>query len=302
LRQKLFENILNSQIKACETIKKMFNLEISEELFIRLDAFLEKIYMLKNELGMVDYCLSEKFEKTQLIEESFARHKEKKLQEVFKNPESLSKLNNHEEFLKIIETELKLNGLQERIQDYMRVLVDAIYADKSAIVYFYLYKSAKRVVNLLNYKDFVTDCYLPSYFKNLEVKKKSNNYHTDVHNLIEHAFKSLRLDDKTKVDIDTICQKLALVNFNDTQGNEDDEEDFMSRIKKQNLNDKHYKRRPKVAAAADNGYESNNEVETSDEEANNEKIIKTKSRNISKFIDQFSYKQIKPNQSLFIFG
>ena len=301
LKQKLFENLLNNQVKACQTIKRMFNLKLSEEeLFAELDGILEKIYMLKNELGMVEYCLSEKFEKTQSIKESFGSYKEKKRREVFHNPESLSKINNHDEFLKTIETELQLNGLQERIQDYFKVIVNAIYADKSAIVYFYLYKSAKRVVSLLNYNDFVTDYYLSSYFKHLEVKQKPSSYHVDVQSLIENAFKSLKLDDKTKADIDTICQKLSLVNFNDTKNvHDDEEEDYLRSYQKQNVKAKYYQVRKR---AADVGYESNNEVETSDEDDTNENISKMKSRNICRYFDQFNYNQIKSSQNLFIFG
>ena len=302
LLQKKFETMLTNQHKTCEMIKQELNLDESEELSIKLGEIREQIRMLKVELGLIEYCLSEKFEKVQLIKESLISYKEKKLKEVFLNPNTLSNLNNHEEFLRKPELDLKIEGLKTRIEAYFNAIIEAINADRSAIVYFYLYKSAKQIISLLNYKDFVDDIYLTSYFKHLDFKLKNSQEgikQSPNEDVLKHALKSLKLDDKTKIDIDAICEKISQISFNEETNGEDEELEII--IRKQNLKDKYYNVDTRKTTIVDTGYESNNEEKSSDEEDVQKKKM-WKSENISKYIDRDKYKKVKIPHSLFIFG
>ena len=295
LMQKKVENILREQIKSCESIKTTLNLAESTEFALKLEQIMQQIKSLREELCLTEYSLSEKFERTQLIKDKFKEYKEKKIQQLFNNPNLLHELNNHVEFLNTIQCELKLDNLNEKIQSYFKEITDTITVDESAGVYFSLYKSAKLVIQLLNYKEFVKDFYLTSYFKNLELQPQNKNRsQVNDGDILKIALKNLKIDDKFKADVDLICEKLSNNCFI-----QNEEEKFESMFRRQNLNNKVYSgvRKP------ENGYDSNEESKISEEEKSFEDLPNkvNKSENISKYIHRVSSND-KLTCDLFIFG
>jgi hypothetical protein len=278
-------------------IKKSINK--SNEMFItKLDHLIDLICSLKEDLGLTESCLSEKIEKTQLVKVKIAEYKEKKRQECFKNPANLSQINNHDDFLIKIESELKLEGLHDKLQNYFNEIIDLINIDKSAAVYFYLYKSAKLIINLLNFKEFINDFYLNSFFKKLETTKNNGKMFFGDGLLLKNGLKNLKSDDKTNLDIEIICEKINKLNFNYY---DEDDDDFSDLIKRQNLSSKHYNGSKKMT---ENGYESCSNKTSDDEESYDEIRCSKRGRggNICKYIEQITYNKSKSNHKLFIFG
>lgn len=331
LMQKKFEILLNNQINMCNRVKETLNLNDKSELLNKLNELLNHIDQLKEYLELKPNCLSKKFEQTQLIKSKFNDYYNQQKQILI---ETLTKTtttptttsiqsstikaiaynDDYSSFIEQIENECCLKNLSNLLNKYLSLINEVLSADYSSITYFYVYKSSKQIIKILNYGYFLQDAYLNNFFQKLNVMNNlkqdqlicsfqatSNGHPND---LID-SIKKIRVKNNDE-NIDFICKKLTKLNLvtdnNNNNGHDEEDEDdsFLNR-----LNSDKFDFKDKKNDQEDSFIDQDDNFDK-DEVLNNDKskdIFKDRF-NMCKFVQKLSKFKIKNinDQRVFIYG